>query len=148
MMIKDDAGIVYTWSEIDNLLVDVVAKNKGLLNIRKIVSLSRGGLCPAAILAHKINVTDVESVQICAVTRRFDRVNGRFNAEDVLFVDDIVDTGQTMRNIADKYPLAKRLVVVAKSRTSDLVNYFGVRIWVDDWVVFPWEVDTLEVDNG
>lgn len=48
-----------------------------------------------------------------------------------IFVDDVIDSGETMRDYCDKYPGVPFVALVDKTDTNCPYK--------DDWVVFPWE---------
>jgi len=129
-----------------------------------IVGLTRGGLIPAVILSHYIDVPmhtlkvslrdggDVES-NCWMADDAYDGVN-------ILVVDDINDTGATLEWITKDWPLSchpkdkqwsevwgnnvrfATLIDNLSSKFSYKVNYTGKEInkaEEDVWIVYPWE---------
>ena len=112
------------WSDIEDL-VDILAEGiaNNLDDINYIHGLSRGGLIPAVMLSHKLNIpyTDHPST-----------VHGK----KVLIVDDIADSGETLKKW-DNYQTA---VLHYKPDTSKTVpTIWAVQHVTGDWVVYPWE---------
>lgn len=131
-----------------------------------IVGLQRGGLIPAVMLSHSLNIRTVYTLNITRTlsdeidAAKFPPILGD-NAsliatagKDILVVDDIVGTGQTL-GAAQRFLLTcspRRLrtlacfVNVANCERlgglypPGLISYAGTE--VRDWVVFPWEGQT------
>lgn len=118
-------------------------------DFKKIVGVARGGLFPATILAHSLGIRDMGIINV----ESYDR-NGKqkkpilnlvpkdlnFNNPETLIVDDLVDTGDTFRELRKHFPKAKYAAVYAKSygiHTAD----FKVQMYDQDvWLNFPWEI--------
>jgi len=66
-----------------------------------------------------------------AENRMFSIVNDPDEAD--MFLDDIVDSGETMKKWCDDYPDKPFLALVDKLDITDELK--------DSWVVFPWEVN-------
>jgi hypoxanthine phosphoribosyltransferase len=83
------------------------------------MGLPRGGLIPAVMLSHKLNLPLVY-----------------FPLENTLIVDDICDTGKTFERINANYFACLHY----KPHTSS----FKPTIWAkshegNEWVIYPWE---------
>lgn len=52
-------------------------------------------------------------------------------AEADAFIDDVIDSGETMRELCDKYPGRPFLALIDKTDIMEPLR--------DEWVVFPWE---------
>lgn len=112
---------------------------------RAIVAVSRGGLVPAAILARELNIRLVDTICISS----YDHDNQRSlkiikdvldDADDILIVDDLVDTGNTAKVIRDKFPNAKFVTVYAKPQGKPLVDLYVTDIAQDTWIHLPWDL--------
>ncbi|MCU7827278.1 phosphoribosyltransferase [Kitasatospora sp. DSM 101779] len=127
-----------------------------------VVGVVRGGLVPAVILAHRLGVRDVRALEIThtvddatnaaktaqPVTRNSASL-GDVAGRDVLVVDDVAGTGETLAAAAHLIGQAG----AARVRTAVLVvntsNWSGDRPPAQamtaigktarGWVVFPWE---------
>lgn len=109
-----------SWEDIEDM-VKVLAKNieEAPVIVDSIYGIPRGGLIPATLLSHKLNIPMVE-----------------FPTENTLIVDDIVDSGLTLSRYA-KYPFA---CLVYKPLTSHLIpTFFALNYVADYWINFPWE---------
>ena len=69
------------------------------------------------------------------------KLNRAYNINEVLFVDEICDSGRTISEINLYFPLAMFTVLIDKVPEQGLVDYTPEVKWVheDKWIVFPWE---------
>jgi len=115
-----------------------------------IVTVTRGGLVPAAIVARELNVRLIETICISS----YDHVRQgelkvlkgvaaelvqKGGGRGVLIVDDLVDTGKTARVVRDLLPNAHFATVYAKPMGRPLVDTFVTEVSQDTWIVFPWD---------
>ena len=124
-----------------------------------LIAISRGGLIPATILSHQLGLPIVRvlhassynngvrgDVEIYNVLNFLDGLSG-IDVTGLLFVDDIVDTGNTLRAIQllPGFEKAQMVASVGKvTGVNKLQNDLVVRprdIHEDSvWIKFPWEV--------
>jgi hypothetical protein len=129
-----------------------------------LVGILRGGMIPAVILAHTLGLRTIRAVEVTHTT--VDGVDvpktdvpvvvrpdtlGDLAGMDVLIVDDIAGTGETLATTAAlvRCAGAGRVRTVAcvvnetnwhQARTEqpdDVLTYVGTV--VQGWVIFPWE---------
>ncbi len=122
-----------------------------------IIGISRGGLVPLGYLAGEkmfntrntmsIAVESYESDQQGEITLLHPIHFEDFKKyKNILVVDDIVDSGQTIRFVLDtlkaNLPNAsiKTAVLYHKPKVAALTPDYYVQE-TDDWIVFPWEQD-------
>jgi len=100
-----------------------------------IYGFPRGGLPIAVHLSHFFNCKILYSLQECYQQT----IN---NKKNILFVDDIIDTGETYINVMP-YLLystyTKTSTLYFKPRASFRPNIFIRDFNNDDWIVMPWE---------
>lgn len=145
--------LFYSWEDFD---LDVKEFTKLLKNNRPdvIIGIARGGVCLATTLSY--NLGDVPVYYFDPKRDNFSNLPVDFAKDKILFVDDINDTGSTMKNVRSltiktvyheiiylgardfKLNNVKYLTVFQKKSSLEKVDYFG-RIIDDEWVVFPWE---------
>jgi hypoxanthine phosphoribosyltransferase len=156
-----DADVV-DWSQITAIAGALAAAVAADRPPDVVVGVLRGGMIPAVLLAHHLGVRDVRAV---AVTHtEADGVNaaktslptllnpaslGDVAGRDVLVVDDVAGTGETLeaaRSLvcAGQVSAARTVVCVlneanwpAPAVGQRTPTYIGRR--VQRWVVFPWE---------
>lgn len=112
-----------------------------------IVAVTRGGLVPAAILAKKLCITLVET--ICTVSYETTKRNEvkilkytkivDSSTSNLLVVDDVADSGETIKAIRELLPNAFYATVYAKQPGIQYVGAFTTEIPKDTWINFPWE---------
>ena len=115
------------------------------------VTVTRGGLVPAAIVARELSIRVIETVSI--VSYRDEEVQeaarvlkpmaaqfGAAGGEGVLVVDDLVDTGQTARVMRELLPRSHLACVYAKPAGKPLVDTFVTEVSQDTWIYFPWDL--------
>ena len=117
-----------------------------------IVCITRGGLVPAAIVARELELKLIETVCISSyhtyteqgqltVLKGIDpAISGRDGGKGVLVVDDLVDTGKTVRIVKDMLPNAHVATVYAKPQGRPLVDTFVTEVSQDTWIYFPWDL--------
>jgi xanthine phosphoribosyltransferase len=114
-----------------------------------IVTITRGGLVPAAIVARELGIRVIETISISSYRDRKQAeivVLKSIAAEilkresGVLVVDDLVDTGATARIVRDLLPRAHFATVYAKPQGRPLVDTFITEVSQDTWIDFPWDL--------
>jgi hypoxanthine phosphoribosyltransferase len=116
-----------------------------------IVGLARGGWCLSRVLCDFLGVKDLVSLKvehwgITATPNGKAQLKYPFDIDltnrQVLIVDDITDTGQSMKvaieYVSTKNPKKIRTATLRHIESSEFVpDYFGDKIsW--RWVIFPW----------
>jgi xanthine phosphoribosyltransferase len=116
-----------------------------------IVSITRGGLVPSAIVARELGVRIIDT--ICIVSYgEFKQLETLDVLKDVapniseadpaktLVVDDLVDTGKTALLVRQKLPGAHIATVYAKPKGRPQVDTFVTEVSQDTWIYFPWDL--------
>jgi len=121
--------IQYTWEELDNdlaLLAEIIERN--LTPKQKyIYGVPRGGSIIAVILSHKLDL-------------KYSVSDGR-SIHDTIIVDDIADTGKTLKYYVDfGYQV---YTIHYKEQSSAIPSYYVNKVNNDDWIVYPWENKVL-----
>jgi xanthine phosphoribosyltransferase len=114
-----------------------------------IVTVTRGGLVPAAIVARELDLHLIETICIWSYNHvqqgELKVLKGvapellHRRGEGVLIVDDLVDTGKTARVVRDLLPAAHFATVYAKPMGRPLVDTFITEVSQDTWIHFPWD---------
>jgi len=119
---EDIKSKVYlSWDDIERL-VDIIAKHIPE-EIDSIMGLPRGGLIPAVMLSHKLNLPLVDSI-----------------TKNTLIIDDICDSGETFIEIWKNHTLNKFACLHHKPHTSTFTPYIWAELYGgDEWLVYPWE---------
>ena len=113
-----------------------------------IVALTRGGLVPAAIVACEMSIHVVDTLCISSYDKQVQgsiRVLKEPHAalenggEGWLLIDDLVDTGTTMKAVRNILPNAHFSTVYAKPKGLQLIDTYVHDIDQDVWIFFPWD---------
>ena len=120
------------------------------------VTVTRGGLVPAAIVARELSIRVIETVSISSyhgeaganeatqgaatILKGMAAEISAGGGEGILIVDDLVDTGQTARVMRDLLPKAHLATVYAKPAGRPLVDTFVTEVSQDTWIYFPWDL--------
>src|SRR5262245_48480865 len=114
-----------------------------------IVTVTRGGLVPAAIVARELDLHLVETICIWSynhvqqgelkVLKGVAQELLQKRGKGVLIVDDLVDTGKTARIVRDLLPNADFATVYAKPMGRPMVDTFITEVSQDTWIHFPWD---------
>src|ERR1700730_5984348 len=120
------------------------------------VTVTRGGLAPAAIVARALDVRLIETV--CVIGYQPDDYNPQQanqtkaikppahvgDGEGWLVVDDLVDTGRTAEVLRKLMPKAHIATIYAKPLGRPLVDTYVTEVSQDTWIYFPWESGQME----
>lgn len=143
-----------TWEEIRELTDITAAKiKKSGFHPDVIVSIARGGLVPARLLADYLHVKDLLAIKTdhWGLTATKDgqakisyALNIDLTGKKVLVVDDITDTGQSLelskQHVRERNPVEVRTATLYHLHNSKYVpDFYGMeREWA--WMIFPWNV--------
>ena len=112
-----------------------------------IITITRGGLVPASIIARELEIRLVDTVCISSYDEQ-DQGESTIlksvdtDGEDWLLIDDLVDTGQTARIVREMLPKAHFATVYAKPEGRPLVDSFITEVSQDTWILFPWDTES------
>jgi len=120
-----------SWKWVDDQIEELAERLKDK-KLRYISGIPRGGLIPAIMLSHKLGVTYIPFDE----AKKYGRHDIRFKNEDILLVDDICDSGVTMKDYAPRFITA---TLCMRYVSETIPEYYGEKIEDDRWLVFPWE---------
>lgn len=110
-----------------------------------IIAITRGGLVPAAIIARELEIRLLDTICVASYDHQaqgqlkvLKGVEG--DGAGWLVVDDLVDTGNTMRLVRQMLPKAHVATVYAKPAGRPLVDTFITEVSQDTWIYFPWDL--------
>ena len=113
-----------------------------------IVAITRGGLIPAAVIARELECRVVETISIVTYDeekRGEPRVvkspAAAGDGSGWLVIDDLVDTGTTLRLVRALLPRAHVATVYAKPAGKPLVDSFITEVSQETWILFPWDTE-------
>ena len=116
-----------------------------------VVAVTRGGLVPAAIVASERDLRVIDT--FCVASYAGEKVQGeikllksvlpdtaRGGGEGLLVVDDLADTGATVKIVRAILPKAHVATVYAKPLGRLVVDTFITEVSQDTWIYFPWDL--------
>ena len=125
-------------------------RNKNI-NIDVIVGIARGGLIPARFLSDLLLIPKIEIISAgfyTSVGKRMDKpiiytnIGDEYRGKNVLLVDDVADTGETLEAVRRKL-LEKgavkvyTAVIYIKPWNKAKIDFYARK--TDAWIIFPWE---------
>ncbi|MCI0500593.1 MAG: phosphoribosyltransferase [Epsilonproteobacteria bacterium] len=121
-------------------------------NFEAIIGITRGGLLLTQFLAIKLNLRDVFTINSILYDDMIKKESGTvFNIPDllnykkVLIADDIIDSGETMKNILDilkdKFPNIEFKVASLFYKKTAIIQPDFIEKEATQWIDFFWEVD-------
>ncbi len=141
---------IVTWAEVHR---DTRILVRRLMNTGPwvgIIALTRGGLVPAAIVAREMSIHVVDTL---CITTYDEQIKGNLKilkepeeamktgGEGWLLIDDLVDTGTTMKAALERLPNAHFATVYAKPQGLELVDTYVHDVEQEVWVFFPWDTE-------
>jgi xanthine phosphoribosyltransferase len=125
-----------------------------------IVCITRGGLVPAAIVARELGLRLIETV--CIASYHEYKSQGQLQVlkhiapsiaaigdgtgRGILVIDDLTDTGSTVKMVREMLPNAHYAAVYAKPQGAPLIHTFITEVSQDTWIYFPWDLELKYAD--
>lgn len=116
-----------------------------------IVAITRGGLVPAAIVARELDMRVIDT--FCVLSYAREKVQGEVKVlksvlpetaqgggEGLLIIDDLADTGTTIKAVRAVLPKAHVATVYTKPLGRPQVDTFITEVSQDTWIYFPWDL--------
>lgn len=146
-----------TWEDIDN------GCQKIILGLRKlpsryfdaVIGVLRGGIVPAVILSHKLRVPYVYAFGLRSYHEKEPGENIRvyqgipaLKNSFVLLVDDVCDSGRTMKFAAEFIEKATGIAPVTATLHLKPGSIFRptCHVWeTSKWIIYPWEANKLRI---
>ena len=150
--------IMPSWSDVEDWC-DNICTNVSMaeIEIDMVIGISRGGLIPATMIAHMLDVKRVGSFQLAsydstlkgAIQDLEDRnhlMTSIASAAYALVVEDIVDTGDSMKYLRKRFnhkstkcAYAALAVKTYKAPIETWPDFYSHDCTSETWVQFPWE---------
>jgi len=131
--------------------VALLAQNlEGHGPFQRIIAIARGGLVPAALLSRLLNLHLVDTVCISSYDDKLQRegephllkgIEAKDGGAGWLVVDDLADSGNTLKLVRALLPKAHIATVYAKPKGAPMVDTVAVTVDQSVWLVFPWDQD-------
>lgn len=135
-----------SWQELHRDAKALAWRLSEMGSFTAVTAITRGGLVPAAIVARELDMRLIDT--ICVSTYDHQTLGEvkilKAPAGDgtgLLIVDDLVDTGATLREVRKLLPKAHYATVYAKPEGRPLVDTYITEVSQDTWIHFPWDTE-------
>ncbi len=150
-----DAGpakqaLTVSWDQFHRDARALAALLRPLGPFSTLVAVTRGGLTPAAVVARELDLRRIETISITSYLAETVRGELRIvkaiapdllQAEGkVLVIDDLADTGETLKLVREILPSAHVATLYVKPAGKPLVDTFVMEVPQDTWIYFPWDL--------
>ncbi len=146
MTFQTNKQFFVSWEEFHRATRELARRQLPASQWKGIIAVTRGGLVPACILARELNIRLIETISIVSYTDHYEQKELKVlhqaegDGEGMLVVDDLVDTGETAKEIRRLYPKAKFVTVYAKPQGRDLVDEYVADVEQETWIELPWDM--------
>lgn len=136
-------ALEYTWDDFfkdSEKLARLIVPHKP----KSLIIVTKGGMVLGGLLSEYLDIPIVETVSIRSYKDNEKQQleilkSAKSDLPDPLIVDDIVDSGDTLSYIANKYN-ARTAVLFYKPAVAIIKPDFYLHE-TDKWIKFPWEVE-------
>ncbi|MFN7709358.1 MAG: xanthine phosphoribosyltransferase [Holosporales bacterium] len=145
---SSDRYLQISWEEFHRDCKTLAQHLAGLRPWQGLVAITRGGLIPAGILAHELNIRLIDTLG--ASSYGDDEKQGALEiiktasdamaGEGFIIVDDLVDTGATAHLARRLLPQGHLAAVYAKPAGLGSIDSHVRQVAQETWIVFPWEI--------
>jgi len=145
---SEDKYYNISWEKFHNDVKELakIIKDKNI-KFDKLVAVARGGYLPAGILAYELEARDVESISVQTYDGEVQRdqkeakvvTHLEGDGENCLIIDDLVDTGGTIKLLKARFPKATFASVYVKEQSKDIIDLYTSITPSDKWIMFPWD---------
>ena len=131
MAVELNGKVFLSWNDIEKQ-VDSLAEQINKMDKKPfyIYGVPRGGAIPAVWLSHK---TGIDYYQLNST-----QISKTANLSHILIVDDICDSGETIKKLKENFPKCQTATLYYKETAIDKPDIYG-KISIYDWIYFPWE---------
>ena len=127
------------WQEIDKQISNLasqISSNTGV-EVDYVVGIPRGGLILAVMLSHRLGIKHMTVDHLEKLEGDIMMPNFDINKRKILIVDDISDSGQTLKS----YKMQGHTTATLDVRNTTITKPDFYCNWLEnaDWIVYPWE---------
>jgi uncharacterized protein len=127
------------WKDLDK---QVSSLSKKIKNVDYVVGIPRGGLILAVMMSHRLNIKHMTIDHL----EKLEEFDLNINKKNILIVDDISDSGHTLKHYKKQGYTTATLDV--RNTTITKPDYYCNWIETTDWIVYPWEKkDSKTIQN-
>ena len=135
-----------SWCDYNEIIKNIIDYFKDK-HIEKVVGIYKGGLVPAVQIANALKVPlDIVAFQHHdGNDKEAKYILNTGAADNVLIVDDIIDSGKTINKVLKLIRAENIFVTAIDIKDKSLPAITNIKLFApyldtsDDWIVFPWE---------
>ncbi len=146
---------LYSWEDVEELCKAVAEKIKRSgFSPDVVIAIARGGWVPARLLCDYLDIRELYSVKTehwGVVATRDGKakltqpLNADVSGKRVLIVDDVADTGETIKLVKEHVesfsPEEVKIAVVDYKKTSKFIpDFYAAEMEEWRWIVYPWSL--------
>jgi len=145
---KKEEKIYISWTEFEECIA-ILLSELPEKKFKRIVAITRGGLLLAYYLAKHLDIKIIDT--FCIESYSNDNKQKKITIhkqpenqtyafqEEVLIVDDLIDSGETLRLATKELPKATVAVLFRKENSPKDIGHYYADELPNKWVEFPWE---------
>ncbi len=142
-----------SWEELHKAGRQLAKALHDLKEWKGILTVTRGGMVPSAIIARELNIRMIDTICISSYDGQDRGKLTLSKAPDIaddgagwLMIDDLVDTGKTAAEVRARYPKAHFATIYAKPAGIDYVDSYVHEVTQNTWIRFPWDMKLSYAD--
>ena len=142
-----------SWTDYFKYCDDLVSQIGYSNKYSAILAVARGGLIPAQYIAYKLGIKKIYNFGVISyadsnqmlkdedVTMyQSPAMNSDIHSSKILIIDDIADSGRTLKIVTSLYTNSDVCVLFYKPNKSIVEpNYFAESVSNDVWITFPYD---------
>jgi xanthine phosphoribosyltransferase len=141
-----DKSFPVSWQELHRDAKALAWRLSEKGDFKAVVAITRGGLVPAAIVARELDMRLIDTVCVASYEHQTQGEvkilkSPEGDGSGLIIVDDLVDTGSTLRLVRQLLPKAHFATVYAKPEGKPLVDTYITEVSQDTWIHFPWDTE-------
>ena len=128
-----------SWNVVDECVLDIAEHLiRTEIKFDGVYGIPRGGTILAVMLSHKLDIPYITSLEDII-----------FTDENFIIIDDIVDTGETLKKYKEQPECRNSyFVTIHEHEQSSVKPDYSVLYKEDKWIVYPWEIrDSTEIQD-
>lgn len=132
-----------SWFEILNLVKEIAKQIKAKQKQYDcILGIANGGIIPAKLLAEELGMDAIQLIPVHKKQIVISEMPQLDRKKNYLVIDDIYDTGDTFKKVADVMSGYRCDYAFCMSRYDQHIEFCGSILNHNRWIIFPWEQNT------
>ncbi len=134
-----------SWSRIEQDAIQLADQLRPLGPFKGLAAITRGGMAPALLIAQLLDIRHIDTIGISTYQDRTVGAPELLKSPSLgtglgwLVIDDLADTGTTLKAIRPLYPEAIYAALYTKPLGKPLLDHYVTEMEQNIWLIFPWE---------